>query len=235
MKVTKAKQETSEVINQRLKKSKLNMEDVVIPIVVIIVLILLSAFVFVPMVKSAIDFRNESKDINKKMESLDKLEKGLEEIDNTLLQADLIVAKKVIPNSLKVSDFIYYIDSLANSKNLSSRELTASDVKVVTGGDSENPDYTFAVNGPLSYTGSFESVLGFLDELQMSSPYIVSVEDISLTKTNDGRCSISLNVTGYYIPEITETFDLYGIPFSPYTKYEETMTILREKAAKLED
>lgn len=234
MKVTKEKQKTTEVIEERLKKSKLRIEDIVIPIIVIIVLILLSAFVFVPMVRSAIDFRNESKEINEEMSQLEKLEKELSTLDNVSLQADLIAAKKVIPNALKVSDFIYYIDTLANSKNLTSRELTASDVKVVTGGDIENPDYTYAVNGPLSYTGSFESVLEFLDELQTASPYIVSVEDVSISKTSEEKCSMSLNITGFYIPEQNKKLDLY-LPFSAYTKYQDIMEILRLKAEKLED
>jgi len=234
MRTTNQTKETTKVISERLKKSRLEIGDVIIPILVFFVLILLSVFVFIPMVNSAIDFRNESKDINRKMETLEKLEAGLEGLDDTLLQADLIVAKRVIPTSLKVSDFIYYIDSLANSKNLVSRELTASDVRVVTGGDKENPDYTYAVNGPLSYTGSFTNVLSFLDELQMASPYIVSVEDLSLREADGGNWHVSLSVTGYYIPDQTETVSIYT-PFSAYNKYEETMEILRQKSEKLEN
>ncbi len=234
VKTTKQTKEAAEVINQRLKKSRLEIGDIIIPIVVVIILVLLSAFVFVPMVKSAIEFRRESKEINAKMETLTKLETGLSGIDDTLLQADLIVAKRVIPNALKVSDFIYYIDTLANSKSLTSRELTASDVKVVTGGDSDDPDYTYAVNGPLSYYGSFGSVLEFLDELQMASPYIISVEDISLREADGDIWNVSFTITGYYIPEETENLDLYA-PFSAYSSYEETMEILREKSEKLGD
>ena len=234
MKTAEENKQTTEVIDQRLKKTKLEMGDVIIPILVFIVLALLSAFVFIPMVSSAIGFRAESKEINRKMEMLVKLETGLEGLDNTLLQADLIVAKRVIPNALKVSDFIYYIDTLANSKNLSSRELTASDVKVVTGGDRDNPDYTYAVNGPLSYTGSLEDSLSFLDELQTASPYIISIKDISLRGSSNEIWNMSLTTTGYYIPEKAQNINLY-VPFSAYNKYEETMKILREKSAKLEN
>jgi len=226
--------ETTEAISQRLKKSRMDIGDIIIPIVVVIILILLSIFVFIPMVKSAIDFRRESKEINEKMETLAKLEEGLNGIDSTLLQADLVVAKKVIPNALKVSDFIYYIDTLANSKNLTSRELTASDVKVVTGGDSDNPDYTYAVNGPLAYTGSFNSVLEFLDELQSTSPYVISIEDISLRSGNGDLWNVSFSITGYYIPDTAENLSLYT-PFSAYNKYEDIITIFRQKAEKLAD
>jgi len=232
--VNQAKETTEVIINKRLKKSRLDIGDMIIPVLVLIVLILLSVFVFIPMVKSAIDFRVESKEINKKMETLEKLERDLEGVDDTLLQADLIMTKRVIPTSLKVSDFIYYIDTLANSKNLSARELTASDVKVITGGDSDNPDYTYAVNAPLAYSGSFGSILGFLDELQGASPYIVSIEGISLRGSENDIWNISFKTTGYYIPEEVQNTSLYT-PFSAYNKYEETMKILRQKSEKLEN
>jgi len=226
--------ETNDVIKERRKKSKLGIDDIIVPILVFIVLILLSVFVFIPMVNSAIGFRRESKEINTQMENLEDLESGLGTLDTTMLQADLIVAKKVIPNTLKVSNFIYYIDSLANEKGLSSTELTASDVKVVTGGDRDNPDYTYAVNGPLAYRGSFEEVLDFLDDLQLASPYIVSLEDISMNGGQTGIWNLSLTVTGYYIPDEVQDINLY-LPFSAYTKYEDTMGVLRQKAEKLED
>ena len=234
MRTANQTKDTAKVIRERLKKSRVNIGDVIVPILVFIVLILLSIFVFIPMINSAIDFRGESKENSRKMKMLEKLEEGLGGFDDTLLQADLIIAKRVIPTSLKVSDFIYYIDTLANSKNLKSRELTAGDVKVVTGGDRDNPDYTYAVNGPLSYAGSFDSILSFLDELQVASPYIVSIEGISLRGSEADLWNISLTTTGYYIPEEVQNIDLY-IPFSPYNKYEETMKILRQKSEKLEN
>jgi len=232
--VNQTKETTKTVINERLRKSHLQIGDLVIPVLVFIILILLATFVFIPMINAAINFRNESKEINRKMEILEKLEEGLEGLDNTLLQADLIVAKRVIPNTLKVSSFIYYIDTLANSKNLSSKELTAGDVKILTGGDRDNPDYTYAVNGPLSYTGSFGSILSFLDELQVTSPYIISIENISLRESENDMWNVSLTVTGYYIPDQVQNTDLY-LPFSSYNKHEETMKILRQKSEKLEN
>ena len=234
MRTVNQTKDTAKVIRERLKKSRLDIGEIIIPILVVIVLILLSIFVFIPMINSAIEFRRESQEISRKTEMLEKLETGLEGLDSTLLQADLIIAKRVIPTSLKVSDFIYYIDTLANSKNLRSKELTAGDVKVITGGDSDNPDYTYAVNGPLSYAGSFENILGFLDELQGASPYIVSIEGISLRGAETDVWNISLTTTGYYIPEEVQNIDLY-IPFSAYNKYEETMEILRQKSEKLEN
>ena len=68
----------------------------------------------------------------------------------------------------------------------------------------------------------------------MASPYIVSVEDLSLREADGGNWHVSLSVTGYYIPDQTETVSIYT-PFSAYNKYEETMEILRQKSEKLEN
>ncbi len=232
MKTSSQTTKAAEVINQRMKTKRLQLGDIIIPVLVIIILIILSIFVFIPMIQSTIEFRKESKEINEKMGKLEVLEKDMESIDETSLQADLIVAKKVIPESLKVSDFIYYIDDLATEKSLVSKELTASDVKVVFGDDEDS--YIFGVNGPLSYSGDFESILEFLDELQTSSPYIISVEGITLREASDGGWTLSITVTGYYIPAKIEEVDLYA-DFKLYTQYSTVMSVLREKATKLED
>ena len=231
MKTTNQTTKAAEVINQRLKKTRMKIGDIIIPILVVVVLILLSLFVFVPMIESTIEFRNESKQINDKMDTLEDLESDLASLEEITLQADLIVAKKVIPESLKVSDFIYYIDYLANEKDLISKELTASDVRVVS---SEDDTFTYGINGPLAYTGEFSKILEFLDELQTASPYIVSVEGITLRESQDASWNMSLTVTGYYIPAEIETVDLYQ-PFTLYTKFSTVMSVLRQKSEKLQD
>ena len=222
--------QASDIINQRLKKATLKIGDIIIPALVLVVLVILSVFIFIPMIESTMEFRSQSKDINDKMDTLQNVEQSLNTIDDTSLQADLIVAKKVIPETLKVSDFVYYINSAASQNSLTADSLTAGDVKIISG---EN-EYTYGVNGPLSYTGTFENILSFLDELQTASPYIISVEGISLREASDGGWTLSITVTGYYIPASTQALNLYE-PFILYTKYEDIVSALRDKASKLSD
>ena len=107
-----------ESLSNRAKRSQLKLSDLIIPIAVVIVLILLSILVFIPMITKANEYRAELKEVNQKIETLDNLEKSINEMDSAQLVTDLLVAKKIIPKVLQVSDFVYYIDTLAKSKNL---------------------------------------------------------------------------------------------------------------------
>jgi len=138
--------------------------------------------------------------------------------------------KSVIPKNLKVSSFIFYIDELAKEMNLTSESISAGDIKVAT--EEATEEYK-GVNGPLSYSGSLENVLAFLDSFYTSSPYIVSPKNINLESSTDGEWEVALNLTGYYIDDTETTkLDVYR-PLKPYTEFSAEMQILREKATKL--
>lgn len=220
-----------EAVSERIKKSKLKFSDVLIPILVVIVLIILGVFVFVPMLNNAISSQSEFKATVAKETQLKNLEKTLNNMDEATLQVDLINAKKVIPNTLKVASFVYYIDNLADSKALSSKEISAGDIKISTKGETNLGKYILGVSGPLEYTGSFENILSFLNSLYSASPYIISIENIELQQTGS-QWKVSLNVTGYYVPESTTTVDLYST-FTPYTTYSDIVKIFETKANEL--
>ena len=184
---------------KRIRNSKLKFSDVIIPIASGVILVLLSVFVFVPMIQSAIQFQNEYKDIQDDMETLESLENKLGALDDTQLQTDLLNAKKVIPKTLKVSSFIYYIDNLAYSKGLSSKEISAGDVKFSSDdSDDQKSHYILGVSGPLSYSGSLNAILDFLDDLYGASPYVMSIKNIELKSSGD-TWTADLNITGYYV------------------------------------
>ena len=177
-------------------------------------------------------FQNEYNDIQEKEKILSKLETQLSNIDDDKMQADLLNAKKVIPKTLKVSSFIYYIDNLAYSKGLSSKEISAGDVKFSSNVEEKKGNYILGVSGPLSYTGSLSAILSFLDELYNASPYVMSVKNIKI-KTSGNDWKADLDVTGYYVPANIDNVDLY-LPFSPYTSSENIIEIFSKKASKLE-
>lgn len=207
------------------------MSDLVIPIASLIVLGLLSAFVFIPMINTANDCQKELKEIKGKLERLDTLENSLAEIDDTTLLTDLVTSKDVIPKVLKVSDFVYYIDSLAQEKNLTTKEISAGDVSV--GGDTTEVKDSLGVSGPLSYSGSYSDILEFLDEIQGYSPYLVTLRNIVLNG-GDNVWSVEFDLTGYYIPQQDTDVDLY-LTFTPYTNFSEIIDIFELRASKLDE
>jgi hypothetical protein len=201
-----------------------------------LILILLGIFVFVPMVRTAISFRGEYKEVKEREEELQKLEEELSAIDEEIFQVDLINAKEVIPQSLRVSAFMFYIESLANEKNLYSKSLSAGDTQVSVikrEEDEKERRIYYGVSSPLSYEGSLDDVLSFLDNLYTASPYVISAQNVSLKQTGE-RWRVTLNVTGYYVPETTLEIDPYT-SFESYTKYQDIVDIFTEKSDQLKE
>lgn len=220
-----------DAVSEKMQKTRLTFTDILVPIVAVIVLVVLGIFVFIPMIKEALAVRNEYVDVKAKEKQLEQLEIALNNLDETTLQADLVNAKNVIPKTLKVSSFIYYIDNLAFEKNLSSEKISAGDIRI-GGSEKKEGKYILGVSGPLAYSGNLENVLSFLESLYSASPYIISVENISLSESSK-KWKVELNVTGYYIPENIDDFNLYS-NFVPYTTDDNVVKIFESKAKELD-
>lgn len=216
----KKKAELQKVVEKRESK-KLTISDLIIPIASSIVLIILCFAVFIPMVRSAFEYMDEMKEIDQKIEQLDKLNKQLDQLDESQLSDDVLTSRTVVPNTLLVSDLVYYIDNLAKSLNLQISKLSSA--------DSLN-----SVSGPLGYEGEYTNVIDFLDKAQNVSPYMIRLENIKLSRKNknDGKdnWSIDMIVSGYYISDSNEEPSIYS-NFKPYTEHSDILEIFREKAS----
>jgi len=228
---TKTKKEI-DAISERVKKTKLKITDVIIPILVVVILIILGVFVFVPMIKKAITFQAEHKVVLDKEAQLVALEKTLTTMDEGILQSDLVNAQKVIPNTLKVSSFMYYIDNLAAQKGLTSSEISAGDIKINTEGETSEGNYILGVSGPLAYEGTLANALSFLDSLYSVSPYIITIENLDMEAFNN-VWKIKLSVTGYYVPVSVSSADIYS-KFTPYSKFQDIVNVFETKASQLD-
>jgi hypothetical protein len=227
---TKTRKEI-EAVSDKIKKTKLKISDIIVPLLVVVILIILGVFVFVPMIQKAIAFQEENKTIVGKENQLSELEKTLKAMDEGILQSDLVNAQKVIPNTLKVSSFMYYIDNLASEKGLTASEISAGDVKINTEGETSEGNYILGVSGPIAYQGSLTTVLSFLDSLYSASPYIITIENLDLEGAGD-KWQIKLLVTGYYVPASVKNVDIYS-KFTPYSDYSDIVKIFETKASKL--
>lgn len=223
-----------EGISEKIKNTRLKIKDLIIPIIVSMILLFISIFVFIPMLKEAFNYRTELKEIKSKQEQLIKLKQSIESISEDQLNDDLIEVKSVIPRTLKVASFLYYIDELARLKNLTSDKISASDVNIgiVDKNKQQDSNQYKGVNGPLAYKGSLENILNFLDNFYYSSPYIVSPQNISLTKSAE-LWEVELSLTGYYVSEEENLVVNIYKPFKPYTDFADVMEILKGKSKKL--
>jgi hypothetical protein len=215
----KKKEELKEVVEKR-GSNKLTISDLIIPIASSIVFIILCFAVFIPMVRSAFEYMNEMKEIDKKIEQLNRLNKQIDQFDENQLNEDVLISRSVVPNALLVSDLVYYVDNLAKSLNLQISKLSSA--------DSLN-----SVSGPLGYEGEYTNVISFLDKAQNVSPYMPRLENIKLSRRNknDGKdnWSIDMTVSGYYLADTKEEPSIYS-NFQPYTQYNDIIGIFREKA-----
>ena len=231
----KRRERELEEISEKINASKLKFQDILVPLVVGLILVLLTLFVFIPMIKSTKEFRSEYVKIKEKEEQLKELEEKLRKVDEEVLQQDLLSAKEVIPRNLRVSTFVYYIDVLAAEKNLTSRSLSAADTQVTirqTGKSKEDSRTYLGVSSPLTYSGSLENILSFLDTLDTASPYIISVHNVAL-KGSGQDWKVTMSVRGYYVPEDEiKKVDLY-VSFKEYTTYKDIVEIFREKREQL--
>ncbi len=221
-----------EAVSEKIKKTKLKFSDILVPLLVGFVLIILGIFIFVPMIGKALDYQSEYKEVKKKEKQLKDLESTLNSMDDSMLQNDLMNAKEVIPKTLKVSSFLKYIDELAYQKNLTSNEITAGDIKISTG-EKKKGEYILGVSGPLAYMGTLDNIVSFLDSLYAASPYIVSIENISLRMSSSSNWKVELTVTGYYVPENIDEFNMYS-PFTPYTADANVIKIFESKASQID-
>ena len=69
----------------------------------------------------------------------------------------------------------------------------------------------------LGYSGMYEDVISFLDDVQDVSPYMIRIENVEVGAQENGQWNISLQVSGYYMNEREEP-SLYD-PFTLYTDY----------------
>ncbi len=213
-----------EVLSKKIKQTKLTFADLVIPLASGALFIILSFAVFVPMVKSAFEYLDEIKVTKEKIEQLEKLDKQLNRLDENQLNEDVLTARQVIPKVLLVSNFVYYIDDLAKSIQLRISELSSA--------DSIN-----GVTGPLEYSGTYDNVIAFLDDIQNVSPYMIRLENVEVSARNDTSgaevWAISLQVSGYYLADNEKEPSIYAA-FQPYTEYNDIVEIFKKKAESLD-
>ena len=69
-----------EGISEKIKNTRLKIKDLIIPIIVSMILLFISIFVFIPMLKEAFNYRTELKAIKSKQEQLIKLKQSIESI-----------------------------------------------------------------------------------------------------------------------------------------------------------
>lgn len=236
----------------------LTMGDLVIPMLSILILMLLTGFVFVPMTLEALDLQDNIATAQNRQKQLEEKVSKMEPFvsDKAGLQRDLKAARDVIPYSMDVADFSYYVDQIAQTNRLRFQEISSGNIEVSRigfEGGSEFGSNVRGVSGPIVYRGSYDDIVNFLDQLQVRSPFIVEASSITVRRNNSltleeqailatgqanvqGDWIIEIDVTGYYIAQQERdlVLDVYA-DFIPYTTYADIVTVFSRKAGLIEN
>ncbi|WKZ31288.1 MAG: hypothetical protein QY318_00745 [Candidatus Dojkabacteria bacterium] len=256
-----ALQQSRKTISERTGQDSvktLTFGDMVVPLLSLLILLLLTGFVFIPMTLEALDLRDNIKEAQNKQEQLDEKLLTMKPLvdDKAVVQEDLKVARDVIPYILDVADFTYYVDQIAQGNNLRFQEISSGNIEVSRigfEGESEFGANVRGVSGPIEYRGSYENIVNFLDQLQAESPFIVEASSIRLRRNNalteeelaalpegdenvEGDWAIEMDITGYYIAQQERdlTIDIYA-GFIPYTNYQDVVAVFEEKSTKIQE
>lgn len=230
--------------------------DLVVPLLSILILLLLTGFVFIPMISEALGLRDDIASAKSKQSQLEEKINRMKPFvdDKASVQEDLKSARDVIPYTLDVADFTYYVDQIARGNSLRFQEITSGNIEVSRIGFEGNSEFganVRGVSGPIVYKGSYDDIVNFLDQLQVESPFIVEASSITMRRNTSlteeeqallggsddnvqGDWVIELDLTGYYIAQQDRdiTLDLYA-EFTPYTNYADVVEVFTEKATKL--
>ena len=239
------------------KKSKVQIMDFLVPIISGFIFLILLFALIIPTIQDIRDSFDEIERLQQEQEETKRKINDLNEMDRITLREDFIDAREVVPYSLEVAEYAYYVDELAQEKELKFEEMRAQDQFSPGLGDIQNIQ---AVDAPLEYAGTFESVTEFFDRLQVHSPYIISMGDIEFERRatleevegeedtiydehfeeeEDDIWDFEITVTGYYAPEQDMPLNVRELTDPPFTPYyagnEEIMEIFRDKTEVFED
>lgn len=229
--------------NALSKMKGINFTDLLVPALFIMILGLVTFFVFLPSIESSKDMKDQIDELNRKQSVLDENLKKMEPLMNnkTQLLQDLNKTSKILPKKMEVGTFAYLIDNIAKESGLEFREITQRDcLQAATSVD--RFEGASSVCGPISYVGEYQEIVAFLDILQDRSPYIVEVVklEMSSSKSNEeddapAYWNLEIDLSGYYMPGAEEiTIGTLYQPFIPYTSYSDMMTIFDYKYSQLD-
>lgn len=209
--------------------------DLVIPILSIAVFLLLVTFVYVPMIRDAREMNHEKEEIINDQKQMQQLLSELQAMNAVELKTDYKLFSTMIPTELEVADFAFYVDKLAREKSLTLNSIRASNADIVQEG-TEFGSVT-SVSGPLEYSGSYDHIMSFLDELQSASPYLITVQNVDIQKNEEiagDEWSIDMSVQGFYMTDDSANLEalgreLYYLPFYNYQQDKDLLGVIRQR------
>lgn len=151
----------------------------VVPIVSILILGVITVFVFIPSGTEAIDTLDEIRSINTQIEKNEEKIEDLESINLSQVKSWLTTVTSVIKDDLEVAELAGEVELIARDNDLETKNVQFSRS---TSPPSDIPGFVEVITGPFSYEGYFTDISNFLEDLRNESSTVLAIRSVSLTK-----------------------------------------------------
>lgn len=221
--------------DKKKNTTKLTLMDLLIPVVSGLVFLLVLFFVLIPSINNSNEMLSEVEQIQREQEILERNLAMVRGLDFDTLQTDLSNARRVLPRRLEVAQFAYYVNSLSVEKDLNFGGLRVHDLPVAM----ESVLDVEGVRATMDYSGEYNDILDFFNELQLVSPYVISFGNkVDLNKRgveveDNVMWRLEIDITGYYTKEREELEAIIN-PLMPFTPYDTDESIVEEFAERVE-
>ena len=223
--------------NQNLFKKDIdlkNISDLLIPIVSLISLVLIAIFVLIPMFNNTLETMQKTKDYKKKYEQLMTVYTGIYSINEQDLNENYVNVITLIPDSMRVSDFAKFVNDRAIKDGLELDKIKAEDTNNISLTNNTKISRIHnlkSIEAPLAYTGSYDDIVNFLEDLFVKIPFVITADSVSISLENDTeeKWKVELNIKVFYIEDTGDAKPNLYAPFTPYTHYPQELIDIRNR------
>lgn len=211
-----------------------NFSDLLIPITSFVSLILIAIFVLIPMFNNTLEMMQKTKDYKKKYEQLMTVYTGIYSINEQDLNENYVNVITLIPDSMRVSDFAKFVNDRAIKDGLELENIKAEDTNNISLTNNTKISRIHnlrSIEAPLAYTGSYDNIVKFLEDLFVKIPFVVTADSVSISLENEKEnlWKVELNIKVFYIEDSGDVKPNLYAPFTPYTHYPQELIDIRNR------
>lgn len=202
---------TLEYVQQKKGGSKVYAQGL-FALAVFVVSIFVAFFVYIPFITGTQEIARQREEVELDIKALEAKYAAVNGYDRDTLATNLEVAKKYVPDSIRVAQLATFINLTAKQHSLEISQLginenqseikpAGSEEKATLLGSNKNEKkvYFGKVEGPFSFKGTRENIYKFLDFLVLGG-YATNFDQVTITGTDkDDEWTVSLAASYYYL------------------------------------
>lgn len=227
-----------------------------IPLVALLAFTLIVIFVYVPNGRATFETIDNIKAVSEEYNWTANKVATLKGVDISTLDDRISTVSNVVRDKMDVAELASEVEKIALENNLRPSDLSMTDTAAALealpqdrqGGEEWVPVYSDSISGPFSFMGEFDNVVSFLDDLRNSSPTVLFIDAVSISRVGKNESSeseessgviywnVDIMIYGYTSEVVTESDikDTVDIGFDE-DLYDEIVSRIRESEDSADD